>query len=292
MKNDVYEGKIAIITGGASGIGAALGRELARRGAEVVLADRQVEIAAKIAAEISRDGGRASAVELDVRDLASIARIVADTVKRSGRVDYFFNNAGIAVGGEMDGYCPEDWDDVIDVNLRGVAYGVQTVYPLMVRQGSGHIVNTASMAGLVAAAGEGSYTATKHAVVGLSKSLRVEAKRHGVRVSVLCPGAIRTPILTGGKFGRLNFVGLRDETILEMWAKVRPMNVDVFARKALEAITRNEAIIVLPRWWKGLWYLERVSPTLSFALWGAVTSKMREHLTAAGVRPTTSGEAR
>ena len=285
MKLDLFTGKIAIITGGASGIGAAMGKELAGLGAEVVLADRQVEVAETMAAEIRRGGGVASAAQLDVRDLASIAQLVAETVKRVGRVDYFFNNAGIGVGGEMDNFSVADWDDVIDVNLRGVAYGVQAVYPLMVRQGSGHIVNTASMAGLVAAAGEGSYAATKHAVVGLSKSLRVEAKRHGIRVSVLCPGAIRTPILTGGKFGRLNFVGLRDEKILEMWSKLRPMDVGVFARQAVQAIARNEAIIVLPRWWKALWYLERVSPALSFALWGAVMSKMRAEMAAAGARP-------
>ncbi len=288
MPAEPYKGKVAIITGGASGIGAALGKELARRGAEVVLADRQIDLATTIAGEIVLDGGRAYAMELDVRKLASVRRVVAETVARSKRVDYLFNNAGIGVAGEMDGYTPEDWDDVIDVNLRGVAYGVHAVYPIMIRQGSGHIVNTASLAGLVGAAGEGSYTATKHAVVGLSKSLRIEGKRHGVRVSVLCPGAIRTPILTGGKFGRINFVGLEEKTMLDIWAIARPMDVTAFARATLHAVARDEAIIVLPRWWKALWYAERASPALSRAIWGALLSKMRKDIAASGAHPRAS----
>lgn len=285
MANERFDGKVAIITGGASGIGAALGKELATRGAEVVLADRQLDLGSSVAEQIQRRGGRARAVALDVRELAQMKLVVDDTLQKSGHVDLFFNNAGIGVGGEMDGYVPADWDDVIDVNLRGVAYGVQAVYPSMIRQGSGHIVNTASMAGLVGAAGEGAYTATKHAVVGLSKALRIEGKRHGVRVSVLCPGAIRTPILTGGKFGRLNFEGLTDQAVLDMWANLRPMNVDVFARQALDAVAQNEAIIVFPRWWKAFWWVERASPALSQAIWGGLLSRMRKEIERAGARP-------
>lgn len=285
MPKDTFKSKVAIITGGASGIGAAIAKELARGGAEVILADRQIELAETLAAAIRASGGRATATELDVRSLPAIERVVQGVVARSGRIDYFFNNAGIAVGGEIDSYAPRDWDDVIDVNLRGVAYGVHAVYPVMIAQGSGHIVNTASMAGLVGAAGEGSYTATKHAVVGLSKSLRIEARRHGVRVSVLCPGAIRTPILCGGKYGRLNFVGISEEKVLEMWAQVRPMDADEFATKALRAIARDEAIIVLPRWWKALWYIERISPRLSQAVWSAMLGRMRKHLVDIGAKP-------
>jgi NAD(P)-dependent dehydrogenase (short-subunit alcohol dehydrogenase family) len=290
VKNDHYAEKTVVITGGASGIGAALGRELARRGAQIVLADRQLDLAETVVSEIVRSGGRAVAMELDVRKLTSMQRVVDETLAKWKRVDYFFNNAGIGVAGEMDGFAPEDWDDVIDVNLRGVAHGVQAVYPVMIRQGSGHIVNTASMAGLVGAAGEGSYTATKHAVVGLTKSLRVEAKRHGVRVSVLCPGAVRTPILTGGKFGRLNFVGLSDRTILDMWATLRPMDVDAFALATARAVARNEFIIVFPRWWKAFWWAERLSPNLSVAIWSVLSAKMRKDIEASGARPRQRGE--
>jgi NAD(P)-dependent dehydrogenase (short-subunit alcohol dehydrogenase family) len=290
--DEAYAGKVAIITGGASGIGAALGRELARAGAEVVLADRQLDLAEGVAAAIRSAGGRASAAELDVREYPAVRALVDRTAARAGSVDYYFNNAGIGVGGEMDGYELRDWEDVIDVNLRGVAYGIQAAYPVMIAQGSGHIVNTASMAGLVATPGEGSYAATKHAVVAITKSLRAEAKRHGVRVSALCPGAIRTPILTGGKYGRNNFAGVSDAKLLEMWAKFRPMDVDAFARKAARDVARNEAIIVHPAWWKILWYVDRLSPALSARIWEAILERMRAEMAAAGAKPRTIADRR
>ena len=205
-------GKIAFVTGGASGIGAALSTKLVDEGAEVWIADRQVGPAQELAQRLSSGGGKAHAIELDVRSYPPFAQAVAEAVQQSGRIDYLFNNAGIGVAGEVDSYALDDWNDVFDVNLRGVVHGIQAVYPIMIRQGSGHIVNTASMAGLVAGPGEASYTASKHAVVALSKALRVEAERHGVQVSVLCPGVIRTPILAGGEYGRYD--GANDEKLL------------------------------------------------------------------------------
>ncbi len=270
--------KVAIITGGASGIGKAIAEELGRRGTEVVLADRQLELAEGVAESIRKSGGEAHARELDVRSFEAFEALAEETKKRAGRIDYLFNNAGIAVGGEMASYALEDWDDVIDVNLRGVTNGVQAVYARMIEQGSGHIVNTASMAGLISAP-EGSYSATKHAVVGLSLGLRVEAQRYGVRVSVLCPGAIRTPILTGGKFGRIKIAGATDEKVMRAWERTRPMDPSEFARRTLKAVDRNEAIIVLPGWWKALWYLERFSPDLALRLWSLVQERLRQELT-------------
>ena len=286
MATNAFAGKVAIITGGASGIGAALARALGERGADVVLADRQAALAEDVAAQIRASGGRATAADLDVRQMASMARVVDETRARAGKIDLFFNNAGIGVGGEIDSYKARDWDDVFDVNLRGVAYGIQCVYPVMIAQGSGHIVNTASMAGLIAAPLSGSYCASKHAVVGLSKSLRVEAKRHGVRVSALCPGAIATPILSGGKFGRINTPGVTEEVALRMWAHTRPMAPDVFAVKVLRAVTKNEGIIVIPGWWKALWWLDRLSPALSGRMAESVLVRMRREMPGAeGAEP-------
>ena len=211
------DGQVAFITGGASGIGRALAEELATQGVEVVLADRQADLAQQVASAIRQSGGRATACGLDVRDLDQFQRVVDETVARTGRIDYFFNNAGIGVGGDMANYEMRDWDDVIDVNIRGVVHGVHTVYPVMRAQGSGHMIHTASMAGLMPTPSAGSYTATKHAVVGLSKALRIEAKEYGVRVSALCPGVIRTPIMRAGKFGRTNLDPSGEEKMMEFW---------------------------------------------------------------------------
>jgi NADP-dependent 3-hydroxy acid dehydrogenase YdfG len=267
-------GKIAFVTGGASGIGAALTTKLVDGGAEVWIADRQIGPAQELAQRLGCGGAKARAIELDVRSFPSFENAVAEVVQQSGRIDYLFNNAGIGVGGEVDSYTLDDWNDVFDVNLRGVVHGIQAVYPIMIRQHSGHIVNTASMAGLIAAPGSASYTATKHAVVAISKVLRVEAERHGVQVSVLCPGAIRTPILTFGKYGRYN--GVSDEDLLKFWEPFRPMAPEKFAERALRAVLRGDAIIVVPAWWKAWWYLERLSPALSMRFAKVMLKRIRE----------------
>ena len=261
----IFDGAVAIMTGGASGIGRALSEALGRRGASVVLADRQIELAQEVAAGIQERGGKASAVELDVTDFTAVDQLVRATVQAQGRLDYMFNNAGIAIGGEVRVCQIEDWDSVLNVNLHGVVNGVQAAYPVMLSQGYGHIVNTASMAGLLPMPTAVSYAATKHAVVGLSKSLRVEAASYGVRVSVLCPGFIRTPILHGGKYGK-NLQPIPLEVQEEFIRKYRPMDPARFAEKVLDVLARNKALIIVPGWWRLFWWLSRLSPALELAL--------------------------
>jgi NAD(P)-dependent dehydrogenase (short-subunit alcohol dehydrogenase family) len=268
-------GKIAFVTGGASGIGAALATKLADEGAEVWIADRQIDAAQELVQRLNSGGAKAHAIELDVRSFPSFEGAVAEAVQQSGRIDYLFNNAGIGVAGEVDSYTLDDWNDVFDVNLHGVVHGIQAVYPIMIRQHSGHIVNTASMAGLVTAPGQASYNATKHAVVAISKTLRLEAERHGVQVSVLCPGVIRTPILGGGKYGRLHR-GVSDEQLLKFWEAFRPMAPEKFVERALRAVLRGDAIIVVPAWWKAFWYLERLSPAISMRAGRLALKRIRE----------------
>jgi NAD(P)-dependent dehydrogenase (short-subunit alcohol dehydrogenase family) len=250
----------AIVTGGASGIGRALAEELGGRGLHVVVADRQRELADEVAEGIRGRGGAAAAAPLDVRDREAFRRLAAETAAR-GPIAYLFNNAGIGASGEISEYEAADWDEVIDVNLRGVTHGILAVYPHMIAQGSGHIVNTASMAGLVPSPALGSYTATKHAVVGLSQCLRVEARRHGVRVSVLCPGVIRTPLLSGGRYGRVR-ADFDVETAAAHSERMRPMEPAELARRTLRAVDRDRAIIIEPRWWRLFWVLYRLSPGL------------------------------
>ncbi len=261
----IFDGAVAIMTGGASGIGRALSEALARRGACVILADRQIVLAQEVAAGIRESGGQASAVELDVTDFTAVDQLVRATAQAQGRLDYVFNNAGIAIGGEVRLCQIEDWDSVLNVNLHGVVNGVQAAYPVMLSQGYGHIVNTASMAGLLPMPAAVSYATTKHAVVGLSKSLRVEAAPYGVRVSVLCPGFIRTPILYGGKYGK-QLQPMPPEVQEKFIRQYRPMDPAVFAEKVLDALARNKALIIVPGWWRLLWWISRLSPALEFSL--------------------------
>ena len=170
-----FAGKHALVTGAGSGIGAALCRALAAAGAEVMCTDIDGAAAERTAQSI---GGRWAA--LDVTDAAAVQAAVDGVVDRAGRLDLLFNNAGIVWGGDTELLTLDQWNAIIDVNIRGVVHGVAAAYPLMVRQGHGHIVNTASMAGLAAAGQLTSYVMTKHAVVGLSLALRSEAAAHGV----------------------------------------------------------------------------------------------------------------
>lgn len=269
--------RTAVVTGAASGIGRALAEELSGAGVHVVLADRQVELAQEAAAGIRKRGGAATAFELDVRDAHRFRSLVEMTAAETGRLDYLFNNAGIIVAGEAHEFDSADWDEVIDVNLRGVAHGILAAYPLMIRQGFGHIVNTASMWGLNAAPMQISYTATKHAVVALSRALRLEARPYGVRVSVLCPGPVRTPILNGGRYGRLKS-GLDHPVAAGYVERLRPMEPSLLARRVVRALDRDPDIIIEPTWWRILWYLDRLSPRLSAKLWYSMYQRLRRDL--------------
>jgi NAD(P)-dependent dehydrogenase (short-subunit alcohol dehydrogenase family) len=262
----IFDGATAIVTGGASGIGRALAEELAKRGCEVVMIDLQIDLAEEVASGIRAAGGKASAVKIDVTDFPAMNQLVQETFRRTGRLDYMFNNAGIVIGGYVGQYGIEDWNQIIDVNLRGVINGIQAAYKMMVVQGFGHIINTASMAGLIPGPGNVAYTTTKHAVVGLSKSLRAEAAQIGVRVSVICPGVIRTPILErGGKYGKM-LIDISLEEMRRLLERLKPMPPNIFAQKVLNAVAKNRAIIIVPSWWKLVWWMNRWSPSLGIFL--------------------------
>jgi NAD(P)-dependent dehydrogenase (short-subunit alcohol dehydrogenase family) len=258
----VFSGGVAIITGGASGIGRAFGEALAARGCEVVLADLQIDLAEEGAAKINASGGKATAVKLDVVDHEEVVRVVQQTVERCGRLDYMFNNAGIVIFGAASEYEMQHWDKSIDVNLRGVIHGVDAAYRIMIKQGFGHIINTASIAGLMPWPMEIGYSATKHAVVGLTTTLRAEAEHAGVRVSALCPGLIRTPILTGGKYGGW-IREVPEDKVAKLMEGLKPVPVEKFVQHALKQIARNKAIVVVPFIFRAFWWMYRISP-----LWG------------------------
>ncbi len=255
-----FEGRVALVTGAASGIGAALAVALHAAGAKVVLADIDGEGARRQAMAIGADAD--TAVTLDVTDRSLFASVVTATVERHGRIDYLFNNAGIAIVGNTLAMEGNDWDRLLDVNIRGVVHGVEAVYPLMVKQQllggwRGHIVNTASISGLIPAPGFTAYAMTKHAVVGLSLSLREEARRYGVRVSAICPSVIGTPMAEHAQLLG-DSVPVKDK----VQGFVRLPGADYCARKALKGVRRNRALIpVTPAAHIG-WRLYRLWPGL------------------------------
>ncbi|UCD86185.1 MAG: SDR family NAD(P)-dependent oxidoreductase [Deltaproteobacteria bacterium] len=256
----IFKDKIDIITGGASGIGRALGEELSRRGALVILVDMNTKLLEEVANSITEAGGRAKAATLDVSDYEVVKKLVDDTMTQYGRLDYIFNNAGIGVAGEARDYSYEDWRKVIDVNLYGVVNGVAAAYPIMVKQDFGHIINTASLAGLLPSAGVISYVASKYAIVGLSNALRVEGADLGVKVSVVCPGLIRTPILNTTKFVKID-----REKSLKMAPEAISITPEKCARIILRGVERNKATIVVTLTAKLSWLIQRISPGL--VLW-------------------------
>ncbi len=268
----------AIVTGGASGIGRALAEELARRGCEVVLADRQIDLAKEVASKICSLGGKARAEEIDVTQSSVVERLARETVQRTGRLDYMFNNAGISIGGLVDLHGIEDWDRIVDVNIKGVIHGTHAAYPIMIQQGFGHIVNTASLAGLIPVPGAVSYATTKAAIVGLSKSLRTEAAHRGVRVSVLCPGAVRTPMLEGcGKYGKV-LGDISPELLNDFIERLKPMPADRFAKKVLKGVKKNKAIIIVPSWLGMIWWLDRLFPNLVMFVTGKSFQKLQKNI--------------
>lgn len=250
-----FTGKSAIVTGGASGIGAALGKALVAAGAHVVLADLDGPGAERVAASL-KGPGSARGVQLDVTDSDAVEVLVEEVVELHGQLDLMFNNAGITLLGETEKLTLQQWNMIIDVNIRGVVHGVAAAYPRMIAQGSGAIVNTASMGGLMAGGLLTSYVTTKHAVVGLSLALRSEAAAHNVGVTVVCPAAVDTPILDKGEFGSVKG---RDYYLKGQGIK-KPVDPDVLARKVLEAVAANKPMVIEPVQARIAYLLNRIAP--------------------------------
>lgn len=190
------EGKVAVVTGAGSGIGEGIARACAAAGLRVAVADLDEDSAATVAASIRESGGEALPFPVDVSNLAAVEALRDAVLDQWGSVHLLCNNAGVWVGAEMAQAEVSDWDFLIRVNLYGVIHGVKAFLPLLLEQGEGHIVNTASMGGLISGPPEGLYCTTKFAVVGLSESLLMEVADKGVGVSVLCPGLVKSQLIT------------------------------------------------------------------------------------------------
>ncbi len=263
---EIFFNKNAIVTGAASGIGRALSQELARRGAKVILADINSDLLKETAKSITVAGHKGKAAVCDVTDFAAVEKLVGDAVSDCGRLDYIFNNAGTCIIGEAKDHSYDDWCTVIDLNLYGVVHGVAAAYPTMVKQGFGHIVNTSSLSGIVPVAGEIAYTTSKYAVVGLSEALRVEGKLHGVKVSVVCQGLIKTPLYDTTKMLKLD----RAKLVKSLPKAISP---EKCSHHILRGVERNKAIILISPITKVFWRLQRLSPGLARWLIGVMTKR-------------------
>jgi NAD(P)-dependent dehydrogenase (short-subunit alcohol dehydrogenase family) len=269
---DHFKDKVAIVTGGGSGTGRALCKELVLRKAKaVIVADINIEQAQQTASAIAANSAVAQAAHVDVTNAETVRALIDKAVSKFGRLDYMFNNAGIAIRGEFRDMDIEHWRHIIDVNLWGVIHGSLYAYQAMVRQGFGHIVNIASAAGLVPMPLATAYAATKHAVVGLSTSLRAEGAGLGVRVSVACPGFIRTGIFDT----TVKVTKIKSGAAYPDLSAIKMMEAGECARLVLRGVERNKAIITVSGFARLLWLLNRIHPALVPLLFRRRINKLR-----------------
>ena len=190
MSTPRLKGKVAIVTGSSSGIGKAIALRFGQEGAKVIVAARRLHLCEQTVSQIKGQGGEASAIQTDIADERQVERLMADTVARHGRIDILVNNAGIGGGGRLAETNTESFDQVMSVNLRGTFFCCRAGFRQMKTQGGGVIINMSSVAGLQAWAGTGTYSASKHGMMALTKSLADEGRAYHIKVSALCPGAV------------------------------------------------------------------------------------------------------
>lgn len=240
---EFFGGKVAVVTGASTGIGLGLSRQLLESGAEVYLSGRTPAHVASAAESLRKHGGRVHAQVLDVREEKAVADYM-DCVAARGRIDYVFCNAGVGFGGFYPGTTREDWNTIFDVNVFGVVNCVNHVLPHLTAQGSGHIVITSSVAGLVPLPYQTIYVASKYAVYGFARSLRYELNDQNIQVSVVCPGAVATNI-----FYRSLDYSLHPELPVPAGA----IGIDQAGTKILDGIRNGEQVIPVNEDARGLY---------------------------------------
>lgn len=265
-----FANRTAIVTGGASGIGRALCSQLAAAEANVFVADIDIARAREVAAAIQTRGGRAEAVQADVSREAEVQQMVSSVVAAHGRLDYMFNNAAVAIVGELRDGNVTDFRRVVDVNLFGVVHGTMAAYAVMRRQGFGHIVNVSSMTGLMPTPILTAYSTTKWAIIGFSTAVRMEAAGLGVKVSVACPGLVRTDI------GERNvYWNVRKEDHLAQLPLRWAIGPDQAAKGILRGVARNQQIIVFPFSVRVAWWVYRICPWIFAPLMRGMLNRFR-----------------
>lgn len=253
--------KRVFITGAGSGLGRALALRFAQEGWTIGVSDIRVESAEETLKLVSAGGGRGEIYPLDVADEQAFVRTAEEFITRHGGVDVVINNAGVAVGGVFETIPTADWDWILNINLRGVIHGCRAFILQLKRQRAGHIINVASVAGLIAAPEMAPYHATKYAVVGLTESLRTELKFEGVQASVVCPYFFRTNIANSARATNRNATSFVNAMMDRSSAQAETVADIVFRQagaKRFHILPHVEARV--------MWFLKRLSSPLFFFL--------------------------
>jgi short-subunit dehydrogenase len=236
--------KITIITGAAAGIGKELALQLHAKGQKIIGFDIDLEGMKSLPIDIDK-------IQLDVTDFEKVRQNLHDIFQKYGRIDYLYANAGIAVAGEIRDIEISQWHKIIDINIFGVINCATETYKIMLKQGFGHIINTASLAGLVPGATMAAYSTTKFAIVAFSRILRAEAKDFGIKVTAICPGYIKSNIYDSALYNQVKkeaAIGINPFKLLE---------TDAAVKKIIEQVEANKELIVFPFYGKLMWFLYR-----------------------------------
>lgn len=268
MAFEIFRRKVAVVTGAASGLGKGFCTRMAASGATIVAADIDLEGAELTAQEIERDGGKAEALCVDVTQYSQVHQMIEGAAERHSRVDYVFNNAGVAVHGQLEDIPIDNWEKVLALNLNGVVYGTEVAYKLMCEQGGGHIVNTASLAGLAPSPLMVPYCTTKFAVVGMCEAMQLEAIHRNIKVTALCPGFVDSGILEAA----LNSGDINPQQMKEQIPVI--VDTEKGVDLMLSGVAKGKRIVTLPAYAHVVWGSHRFTPWLSVRIGRRVAKRV------------------
>lgn len=257
-----FTDKLSVVTGASSGIGQAIAYELASHGGSLVLVGTNAQRLNESKKACEDIGATAYVHQANVADKTEMKGLADTVLNEIGVPDILVNNAGVVMSGLIHEVEPEDWERLIGINVMGVVYGCRYFLPEMIKRGKGgHIVNVASAAGLIGQPGMSTYCATKHAVVGISASMRYELSGHKIGVTTLCPGYVQTPIMDNLKLvGKLDTPRVREKVAGEM--KRNRLTAEMVAVRTLKAIRNNEAFVTIGRDARAAYLGKRFAPGL------------------------------
>ena len=264
--------KISLVTGASSGMGKESALEMARKGAHLVLVDINEQGLQEVAKEIQAMGRRATCIKANLADKEEIKRVALEALEQENHIDILYNNAGVALVEELKDTTEQDWEWLVDINFWAPIRLTNELLPHMIERRQGHIVTTASVAGLIGASMLGAYSVTKFGMVGYSEALRAEVSQYGIKVSAVCPGVVRTGLVDtikvpGVKGGLGHYV--------DRFFGLVGLNQQEAGKHIVKGIRQNKGYILIAREAKPLWYLKRISPEAAYYVNKAIFKLMR-----------------